>query len=96
MFFSQVEHLIKMINNLLSKVTWFTTLCIYLLFIHPPIYLTNYLLSYYPPTHLPINYLPMGISTLNPPKIVITSTITFCNFFLVMCEHHILDYFCLF
>jgi hypothetical protein len=37
--------------------TWFTTLCIYLLPIQPPIYLINYLLTYYSPTHLHIIYL---------------------------------------
>jgi hypothetical protein len=55
-FFYQVEHLIKMANDLLSNMTWYTTLCIYLLPIRPPIYLVNYLPTYYPPTHLLFNY----------------------------------------
>jgi len=37
--------------------TWFIILCIYLLPIHPPIYLINYLLTYYPHTHYSPTYI---------------------------------------
>jgi hypothetical protein len=37
--------------------TWFIILCIYLLPIHPPIYLINYLLTYYPRTHYLLTYI---------------------------------------
>jgi hypothetical protein len=63
MFFSQVEHLIKMANDHESNMTWFITLCIYLLPICPPIYLITYLPTYYlpthPPTYLLFTYLPI-------------------------------------
>jgi hypothetical protein len=36
--------------------TWSTTLCIYLLLIHRPIYLINYLPTYYPPTYIPVSF----------------------------------------
>jgi len=38
----------------------------------------------------------MGISTISPPKIVVTSTIFLYLVFLVTYGDHILDYFCLF
>jgi hypothetical protein len=66
MVFSQMKHLIKMANDLYSNATWSTTLCIYLLPIHPLIYLTNYLLTYYPPTHLPTYYLLTYLPTYLP------------------------------
>ncbi len=51
MVLSQVKHLVKMANHLQSNMIWSTTLCIYFPLIHPPIYLINYLFTYYPPTH---------------------------------------------
>jgi len=38
----------------------------------------------------------MGINTISPPKIVVTSTIFLYLVFLVTYGDHILDYFCLF
>jgi hypothetical protein len=38
----------------------------------------------------------VGISTLSPPKILVTSIIFLQLLFLVIYGHHILDYFCLF
>jgi hypothetical protein len=59
MVFTKMEHLVKVANEFWSNATWFTTLCIYLLPIHPPIYLANiYLLITHPPTHPPTYYLP--------------------------------------
>jgi hypothetical protein len=52
-----------MANVFLSNVTWFVTLCVYLLSTHPPIYLTNYLFIAHSPTHLPITYLPTYLPT---------------------------------
>jgi hypothetical protein len=49
------NHLTKIIMFNRFKMTWSITLCIYLLPIHPPIYLVIYLTTYYPPTH-PFNY----------------------------------------
>jgi hypothetical protein len=40
--------------------TWYTTLCNYVLPTHPPIYLINYLPTYYPPTY----YLPIDLFTI--------------------------------
>jgi VanZ family protein len=42
-----------------NETIWFIILCIYFIPIHPPIYLTNYLFTYYPPTH----YLPTYLLT---------------------------------
>ncbi len=54
MVFIQIEHVVKMANDFWSNMTWSITLCIYLLPIHPPIYLVNYLSTYtHPPTHPP-------------------------------------------
>jgi hypothetical protein len=53
-----MEHLVKTTNVFKSNVTWFVTLCIYLLLIHSLISLTNYLPTYYPPTYLHITNLP--------------------------------------
>jgi hypothetical protein len=61
MIFNQVEHLVKMTNDLQSYVTWFTTLGIYLLFTHPPIYL--WVVIYLPITHPPTYYLPTHLPT---------------------------------
>jgi hypothetical protein len=47
MVFNQVQHLVKMTNDIYSNAIWFATLCIYLLPIHLLIYLTNYLHTYY-------------------------------------------------
>jgi hypothetical protein len=47
MVFNQVQHLVKMTNDISSNATQFATLCIYLLHIHLPIYLTNYLHTHY-------------------------------------------------
>jgi hypothetical protein len=66
MVFSQIEHLVKMANDLYLNMTWSTTLCIYFLPSHPPIYLVKYLLvSTHPPTsYLPIpSHLPIYIPT---------------------------------
>jgi len=52
-----------MTNDIYSNATWSRiTLCIYLLPTHSPIYLTNYLFTYYPPTY----YLPTYLSTYVP------------------------------
>jgi hypothetical protein len=56
MVFSQIKHLINMTQWSLIKCNM--VLCIYLLPIHPLIYLTSYLPTYYPPTHPPTYYLP--------------------------------------
>jgi len=61
MVFNQMEHLVKMVNDLLSNATWSITLCIYILLIHPPICLIIYLLTYYPSTYLLLTYLPTYI-----------------------------------
>ncbi len=53
MFFSQMEHLIKMTNNLLSNVTWSVTLHIYLLLLT---HLFTKLIICLTITH-PLNYL---------------------------------------
>ncbi len=46
MVFNQIEHLIKMANDLQSNATWSIILCIYLLPTHSPIFLPTYLLIY--------------------------------------------------
>ncbi len=66
MIFSQVKHLVKINNDFYSNMTWSTTLYIYFLPTHPPIYLVNCLPTYlsiytfsliYIPTHPPTYYL---------------------------------------
>jgi len=57
MVFYQVEHFVKMVNDLLIKYDM-----VYYLMYRPfayssLIYLVKYLYTYYPPTHLPIIYL---------------------------------------
>jgi len=65
MIYSQVEHLVKMANDFKLNMTWSTTLWIYLLPTHPPIYVISYLPTYYPPTHLSFicTYLPTYLPT---------------------------------
>jgi hypothetical protein len=76
MIFYQIEHLVKIANDFFSNMTWSTSLYIYFLLPHPPIYLTSYLPTYlsiytfsftylhtYPPPYILFIYLPNHLST---------------------------------
>jgi hypothetical protein len=80
--------------------TWSTTLCIYLLLIHRPIYLINYLPMYYPPTHLPTYYLPRTNLTIHshlptylpthlPTYYLFTYPSTYLLNFTIRCNHKV-------